>query len=149
MALLIACSQKNSKPTDKTVDAQSKAFSFDFDGNYLPTDSIISKGHLLNSIEILTRDSAGSRVIELIYLRFTNMENNEYHIVKPLFTGTRSEFLINANDSILGEVIIRGEFFGEKGPRKDNIDPKTIVFSGELLADGRKSKLECTYFEGD
>ena len=152
VSIFLSCSQKKGEQqqVQELENAKSEIVHFDFDGNYLPTESISVNDHLFNSIEIFTQDSVGTRVIELIYLRFTNIANEEYRVVKTSFNGTKESFFINANDSILGQLAIKGQFFGVKGPRNDDLkNSKTIVFSGEFLANGIKNKLECTYFEGD
>ena len=148
-----SCSLKdNSKPTttDKATETTQNS-DYEFYGNYIPTNDIWIKGLGLKGIEIDTHDSLNRRIIKGIFLRFRDTLKHEYYIVNTSFTGTKDNFQILANDSVLGQIEIAGNFLGERGPMNDNIkDPSTIVFKGLISAKGiNKAKLECRYFEGD
>ena len=148
----LACSQKRSEQNSvDVVKAQDKNNYFELYGNYIPTKAISVKDHLLENIQIDTHDSLGGRFIKLIYLQFTNTKTEEGYRVNTSFSGTKDDFSILANDSLLGSIKIKGRFFGVKGPMLDDIkDPKTIVFEGIFSVGGKADiKIECTYFEGD
>jgi hypothetical protein len=148
-----ACFQSSNEPkSEDTNKIKENRSEFEFGGNYLPTKEFKIKNHLLNSIEISTNDSLVGNKIELIYIRFTDLKTDEYYVVmKTIFTGTKENFSVSANDPVLGKIEIKGKFSGIKGPMNDNIeDPNTIVFKGTISANGiNNEKLECTYFEGD
>jgi hypothetical protein len=147
----LACSQKKSEHPVDGIKVQDKNGYFELYGNYLPTTTISVKDHLLESIQIDTHDSLGGRFIKLVYLQFTNTKTQEGYRVNTSFSGTKDDFSILANDSLLGNIKIKGKFFGVKGPMLDDIkDPKTIVFEGIFSVSGKADiKIECTYFEGD
>ena len=143
----LACCQKKSDLKD-----QSKGTTyFELYGNYLPTKEVHVKDHILESIQIDTEDSVSGRYIKLIFIQFTDVKTQEYYRIKASFGGTKDDFTIFAKDPILGDIKIRGKFFGVKGPMNDNIkDPKTIVFEGTFSVDGKPgTRFECGYFEGD
>jgi hypothetical protein len=146
---LLGCSQKNSEQDTDRIPHQ--IFSYEFDGNYFLTKPISVKDRLLESIQVSTRDSLNGFVIKGVYLSFSNKKDDEYYRVKTSFSGTKDNFLISANDSTLGNLEIKGQFFGEKGPMYDNIEgSKTIVFEGMFSCDGKNNlQFKCTYFVGD
>jgi hypothetical protein len=152
-AVLLGCSQTKTDSQGKSSTGIEEASNvFEFDGNYLPTAEFKIKDYLLKSIEIGTDDSLKGNRIKLIYIRFSNLATDDYHVItNTKFEGTKDRFSVTAIDSVLGKIQISGSFFGQRGPINDNIkDPSTIVFKGLISADGiNGEKIECTYFEGD
>ena len=152
----LGCSQNNKgQGTDTRVKFKGGTSTFEFGGNYLPSEEIVVKEYLLNSIEIDTHDTLQGYFIKKVYLRFLNMksEDDEYYVIKntSIQNNSKDDFWIIANDSLLGNIEIKGRFLGEKGPRLNNIKgSKEIVFEGVLFVDGKKeTKITCNYFEGD
>jgi hypothetical protein len=146
---LTACSQNKNRLVSENNIQSNK--SFNFFGYYNLTSEVYVKTLVLKSIEINTHDSLGRSHISIVRLRFQNPKESDYYFVNTSFGGVKDNFSIIAYDSLLGNLKIKGKFFGEKGPSKDDIkDPNTIVFEGTLSVDEKSNTyFKCTYFGGD
>ena len=149
----ISCNQSNKSRIIENSNFNNDVFTtYEFYGNYLPTKEIKVKKYLLNGIEISTKEINGKYKIDLICLRFTDLNTKEYYCVDKIkFKGDKSNFTLEADDPVIGTIKISGMFFGDRGPMFEKYsESEKIAFKGKFEVSGIINQtFECRYFEGD